>query len=92
MSLYFILLVLKQVNLVVVVSISIIHIQKICVSDVDKNINVRVFKLIWRIDKTRHLKWYETCICKCRLDASICNNTRRWNEDECRYKCKESID
>ena len=40
----------------------------ICVPDVDKNINVRT-------DETRHLKWYETFKCKCRLDASICNNT-----------------
>ena len=22
----------------------------------------------------RHIEWHETCKCKCRLDASICNN------------------
>ena len=32
-----------------------------------------------------------TCKCKCRLDASACNNKQRWNEDKCRCECKESI-
>ena len=38
------------------------------------------------------IKWYETCKCKCRLDASVCNNKERWNKDKCRYECKELID
>ena len=41
---YFILLVLKQVNVVVVVIILMIHTQKICVSDAVKDLNVKVFK------------------------------------------------
>ena len=27
-----------------------------------------------RINKPRHIKGHETCKCKCRLDANICNN------------------
>ena len=27
-----------------------------------------------RTNETRHIKWHEICKCKCRLDASICNN------------------
>ena len=38
------------------------------------------------------IEWYETCKCKCRLDASVCNNKQRWNDDKCRCKCKELID
>ena len=38
------------------------------------------------------IKWHETCKCKCRLDASICNNKQRWNDDKCRCECKELID
>ena len=34
----------------------------------------------------------KTCKCRCRLDASICNNKQRWNEDKCRCECKELID
>ena len=47
---------------------------KMCVSDVVKNLNVKVFNLMSRTNETRHIEWHETCKCKCRLDASICNN------------------
>ena len=50
------------------------------------------FNLKSRTNGTRHIKWHETCKCKCRLDASACNNEQRWNEDKCRCECKESID
>ena len=33
----------------------------------------------------------ETCKCRYRLDASICNNKQRWNENKCRCECKELI-
>ena len=55
MSLYFSLLVLKQVNAAVAVTISIIHMQK-CVPDVVKNLNVKVFNLMSRTNETRHIK------------------------------------
>ena len=45
-----------------------------------------------RTNETRHIKWHKTCKCKCRLDASVCNNTQRWNEDKCICECKELID
>ena len=41
---------------------------KSCVPDVVKNINAKVFNLISRTNETRHIKWHETCKCKCRLD------------------------
>ena len=61
---------------------------KLCVRDVVKNINVRVFNLMSRTSETKHIKWHETCKCICRLDASICNNKQRWNKDKCRFECK----
>ena len=45
-----------------------------------------------RTNKTRHIKWHETCKCKCRLNASVCNNKQRWNNDKCQCECKELID
>ena len=45
-----------------------------------------------RTNETRHIEWHETCKCKCRLDASVCNNKQRWNDDKCRCECKELID
>ena len=38
----------------------------------------------------RHIEWHETCKCKCRLEANVCNK-QRWNEDKCRCECKELI-
>ena len=35
---------------------------------------VKVFNLMARTNETRHAGWYETCRCKCRLNASVCNN------------------
>ena len=45
-----------------------------------------------RTDEARHIKWHETYKCKCRLDASVCNNKQRWNNDKCQCECKELID
>ena len=30
-----------------------------------------------RTNETRHIEWYETCKCKCRLDASVFNIKQR---------------
>ena len=61
---------------------------KICVPDVVKNLNVKVFNLMSRTNETRR----ETCICECKFWANACNNKQRWNKDKCRCECKELID
>ena len=78
MSLCFFHLVLKQVNVVVVVIISII--------------SMKNFNLISRTNETRHIEWHETCKYECKFGANICNNKQRWNKDKCRCECKELID
>ena len=65
---------------------------KLCVLDVAKSFNVRGFNLISRTNETRHLEWHETCKCECRLNASVCNNKQRWNDDKCRCEYEELID
>ena len=57
---------------------------KLCVADVVKNLNVKVFNLMSRTDEARQIEWHETCKCKCRLVGSVCNSKQRWNEDKCR--------
>ena len=47
---------------------------KICVLDVIKDLNVKVFNLMSRTNETRFIKWHETCKCICRLDGIICNS------------------
>ena len=65
---------------------------KLCAPGNIKNTNVKVFNLILRTNETRHAKWHKTCKCRCRLDATACNNKQKWNEDKCRCECKQLID
>ena len=65
---------------------------KMRVSDVLKNSNVKVVNLMSRTNETRHIKWHETCDCKCRLDAIVFNNKQRWNDDKCSCECKELME
>ena len=65
---------------------------KLCVPEIAKNLSIKVFNLMSRTNKTRHIEWHETCKCKCRLDESVCNNKQRWNEGKCGCEYKELID
>ena len=53
---------------------------------------LKIFNLTSRTYEKRHIKWYEICKCKWRLDASVCNHKQRWNKDKCRCEYKELID
>ena len=65
---------------------------KICVPDIAKNLNVKVFNLITLTNETRHIKWHDTCKCICKLDKIICNSKQRWNKNKCRCECKKLVD
>ena len=45
-----------------------------------------------RTNETRYISWHESCTCECRLDASVCNNKQCWNNDKCRWECKNLFD
>ena len=38
---------------------------KLCIPDIVKSINVKVFDLMQRINETRQIIWHETCKCAC---------------------------
>ena len=61
---------------------------KLCIPDIIKNINVKVFNLLSQINETRQIIWHETCKCVCRLPSAVCNSRQIWNEDKCRCECK----
>ena len=61
---------------------------KLCVPNVAKNINVKVSNLVSWENQTKKIKWHENCKCKCRSNSSVYNNKQKWNEDRCRYECK----
>ena len=64
---------------------------KMCVLDIAHIINVRVFNLMSKINKTRSIIWHETCKCVCRLTSAVCNSRQIWNEGKCRCECKEDL-
>ena len=47
---------------------------KLCVPDIIKNINVKVFNLMSSINETRQIIWHETCKCIRRLTSTVCNS------------------
>ena len=65
---------------------------KLCVADVVKNLNVKVFNLVSGTNETRRIEWLETRKCKCRFEHSVCNNKERWNDGKYWCKCKGLID
>ena len=54
-----------------------IHMLNCVFQKVVKNINVQVFALVSWSNQTKHIERHETCKCKCRVDASVCNNKER---------------
>ena len=65
---------------------------KICVPDVVKNLNVKLFNLMSRTNETMFIEWQKSCKCECKFGANICNNKQRQNKNKCRCECKELID
>ena len=64
---------------------------KLCVPGITKNINVKVFNLMARINETRQIIWHETCKFLCRLTSAVCNSRQIWNEDKCGCECREDL-
>ena len=64
---------------------------KLCVPDILRDMNIKVFNLLARINETRKIIWHETCKCVCLLTSAICNDRREWNENKCRCECKEGL-
>ena len=64
---------------------------KLCIPDIVKDMNIKVFNLLARINETRKIVWHETCKCICRLTSAICNDRQEWNENKCRCECKEEL-
>ena len=63
---------------------------KLCVRDVVKYLNIKVFNLVSGTNEIRCID--EMCKCKCRFNSSVCNNDQRWNDDKCKCEWKVLID
>ena len=59
---------------------------KICVPDVVKKVNVKVFNLMSRINETRHIE------CKELIDKGVCDKGFIWNPSNCECECDKACD
>ena len=53
---------------------------RLCVPDVVKNINLKVFNFVSWSNQTKQIKWHESCKCEC-------HNKQKWNKDKYRCEC-----
>ena len=64
---------------------------KICVLKIIKNVNMKVYNFLMRLNETRNVLWHESCKCVCRLNSSVCNSKQIWNSNTCRCDCNEDF-
>ena len=64
---------------------------KLCVPNIIKRINMKVYNFLMRLNETRNVLWHESCNCVCRLNSSVCNNKQIWNSDTCRCDCNKDF-
>ena len=56
---------------------------KTCVPNIIKNVNMKVYNFLMRLNETHNVLWHESCKCVCRLNSSVCNSKQIWNSDTC---------
>ena len=64
---------------------------KICVPKIIKNVNMKVYNFLMRLNETRNVLWHESCEYVCKLNSSVCNSKQIWNSDTCRCDCNEDF-
>ena len=64
---------------------------EICVAKFIKNVNIKVYNFLMRLNETRNVLWHESCTYVCKLNSSVCNNKQIWDSDTCRCDCNEDF-
>ena len=64
---------------------------RLCVPNIIKNVNMKVYKFLMRLNETHNVLQHESCECICRLNSSVCNSKQIWNSDTCRCDCNEDF-
>ena len=64
---------------------------KLCVPNIIKRVNMKVYNFLMRLNETRNVLWHESCKCVCRLNSSVCNSKQIWNSDTCSCDCNEDF-
>ena len=61
---------------------------KICVASTTKEVDVKVFNMMKKIDKPRTLIKHISCNCKCKFYSTTWNSNPKWNDDKYQCECK----
>ena len=64
---------------------------KMCVPNIIKRVNMKVYNFLMRLNETRNVLWHESCKRVCRLNSSVCNSKQIWNSDTCKCDCNEDF-
>ena len=64
---------------------------KVCVPNIVKRVNMKVYNFLMRLNETRNVLWHESCKCVSRLNSSVCNSKQIWNGDTCKCDCNEDF-
>ena len=64
---------------------------RLCVPNIIKNVNMKVYNFLMRLNETRNVLWHESCKCVCKLNSSVYNSKQIWNSDICRCDCNEDF-
>ena len=66
-------------------------IAKLCVPNIVKRVNMKVYNFLMRLNETRNVLWDESCKCICKLNSLVFNSKQIWNSDTCRCDCNEDF-
>ena len=64
---------------------------KICFPKIIKNVSMKVYNFLMRLNGTRNVLCHDSCKCVCRLNSSACSSKQIWNSDTCRCDCNEDF-
>ena len=64
---------------------------RICVPNIIKNVNIKVYNFLMKLNETRNVLWHESCKCVCLLNSSVCNSKQIWDSDTCRCDCNDDF-
>ena len=62
---------------------------KVCVTNKPEEFNLRMFNMITGKNKSKTWTKHILCECKCKFDKRTCSSDQWWNNDKCRFECKE---
>ena len=66
-------------------------IEKLCVPNVIKILNMKVYNFLTMLNESRNVLWHESCKCVCKLNSSVSNNKQIWNSNTRRCDYNEDF-